>query len=209
MKIFAVALLLCSTLYSNAQSTYKNGDLLFNIVNMDNANAFSRSIVGSTHGIDEKNISHVAIVCKEDSGMYVLEATGRHGVWMCPLDSFINKAHKDKEGKALILHGRVKGSFDIKASIKNAKKHIGKRYDNLFSDTDDEFYCSELVQKSFVNKKGQLIFSPIPMSFHDDSGKILPFWIEYYKKRGLEVPEGAPGSNPGAISRHEKVKILP
>lgn len=208
MKNIAPFILFLFTLFSNAQTKYKNGDLLFNVVNMKKASEFSRSIVGSTHGIDEKNISHVAIVCKEDSGLFVLEATGRHGVWMCPLDSFLSKAHKDKDGKTLILHARVKGNIDIKTSVANAKRHIGKKYDYIFNDSDEEFYCSELVQKSFVDKKGNLIFQPIPMSFHDDAGNILPYWTTYYSKKGLVVPEGAPGSNPGALSRHKRTKIL-
>jgi hypothetical protein len=46
------------------------------------------------------------------------------------------------------------------------------------------------------------------MSFHDNSGEITNFWKEYYRKAGKEVPEGAPGSNPGDLSRNPKVKII-
>ena len=45
------------------------------------------------------------------------------------------------------------------------------------------------------------------MSFHDDTGNITDYWKEFYKKQGLEVPEGQPGTNPSELSQRENVKI--
>lgn len=202
--------LLGSIAAAMAQNTarLRNGDLLFCCANMKTASSFSRSIVASTKGCGSNDINHVAIVCIERGATFIIEATGDKGVWMCPIDTFISRAPKADDGTPLLLHGRIKGDVDINTSVANAKSHIGLKYDNLFSDTDDEFYCSELVQKSFVDSNGSLIFEPIPMSFHDARGTILPYWTEYYAKRGLEVPEGKDGSNPAALSSHKRVKIL-
>ncbi|MCR5313021.1 MAG: hypothetical protein K6E54_05140 [Bacteroidaceae bacterium] len=211
-KLFCLTFIMLMLAIQPALAQYmkkelQNGDLLFVIVNEEKASDFARSIVGSTQGIDSKKISHVAIVCKEDSGMYVLEATGK-GVIISPLDSFYTHSPHSVDGEPMVIAGRVKGNVDLVSSLRQAKGYIGRKYDFIFSDTDDEFYCSELVQKSYHDKDGKLVFDPIPMSFHDDKGRILKHWIEHYKKRGLEVPEGAPGSNPGALSRHERVEIF-
>lgn len=191
-----------------AQTKLRNGDLLFNVTDTTTASQFAKSIVGSTKGLDNAQVCHVAIVCKEKDGLFVLEATNKHGVWMCPLKDYLDNADKDAEGNPMVFVGRVTGNVDVKKSIANAKRFIGCKYDFTFDPSDDEMYCSELVQKSYVEKNGELIFKPIPMSFHDEEGRILPYWINYYLERDLDVPEGEPGSNPGALSRDKRVKVM-
>lgn len=191
-----------------AQTTLKNGDLLFCVSDTASATEFARSIVGSTKGVEQKKIDHVAIVSVEDDGTYIIEATAKHGVWKCSLSEFVENADKGEDGKPLLLVGRVKGDVDIESSIMKAKSFIGRKYDFVFSPTDDEMYCSELVQKSYVKNNGDLLFEPIPMSFHDEEGRILPYWFRYYETRNMEVPEGEPGSNPGDLSRRGNVEIL-
>lgn len=183
-----------------------HGDLLFYVENMATASDFSKSIVESTKKYDTKAINHVAIVCIENNKTYIIEATPQKGVWMCSLDTFINNAPKSNN-IPLLLHGRIKGDVDIHKSMENAKKRIGLKYDYLFSNTDDAFYCSELIQKSYVDSKGNLIFKPIKMSFHNENGVILPYWIKYYAKYGMAVPDGEAGSNPSNLSKHERMTI--
>lgn len=201
-------IMLTSALIPNSRNNLRNGDLLFNITDTTSASDFAKGIVGSTKGIDKAQVSHVAILCHEPEGWMVLEATGKHGVWMTPLDDYLAEADKDANGNPMVLVGRVKDDVDINQSITNAKAFIGCKYDFTFDPSDDEMYCSELVQKSYVDTSGNLIFNPIPMSFHDEEGRILPYWIHYYLERDLDVPEGEPGSNPGALSRDEKVEII-
>lgn len=169
------------------------GDLMFCISNKGNA------ITDVTHGINNLNISHVAIFHKNRTGIYALEATHK-GVCMNPIDSFIHK------GETVVI-GRV-ASADISGSIKNALKQLNKPYDFYFETGDSAIYCSELVQISYIDKSGQLVFPAIPMSFHDASNNITDFWKAYYAKAGKTVPEGAPGSNPGEMSRRKEVKII-
>lgn len=168
-----------------------NGDLMFCIAEGDNA------ITDVTQGIEGMKIEHVGIYYNS----YIIEATPRNGVCLTPIDSFI------KRNGGRVIVGRV-DSADIKLSIENALSYKGLPYDNIFMPDDSAIYCSELVQKSFVRNDSSLIFSPIPMSFHDASGNITPFWIAFYKQRGMEVPEGQPGSNPGELSRRESVRII-
>lgn len=195
------------TLQLEAQSRLRHGDLLFNVTDTASASEFAKGIVASTKGIGKAQVSHVAIVCKEKGELFVLEATTKHGVWMCPLKEYLDGADKDKDGHPMVFMGRVKGNVDVKSSVERAKKFIGCKYDYTFDPSDDEMYCSELVQKSYVDKHGELIFSPIPMSFHDEEGRILKYWIDYYLERDLDVPEGEPGSNPGDLSRNPRVEV--
>jgi hypothetical protein len=64
------------------------------------------------------------------------------------------------------------------------------------------------VLKNYLDAEGQLVFKPIPMSFHDKTGKVTRFWKDYYARKGLQVPEGCPGSNPGDLSRSPKLRFL-
>ena len=52
------------------------------------------------------------------------------------------------------------------------------------------------------------VFGTIPMSFHDSAGRVTEFWTKFYEVRGLTVPEGEPGTNPGQLSRDPNVRIL-
>ena len=161
------------------------GDLLFHVVAKGNA------ITDVTPGM----IDHVAIVICKDS---VIEAVGR-GVKTTPLDSL-----RRQEGYYII--GRVRRA-DPTRSIANARQYLGRPYDRLYLPDNDAIYCSELVQLSFVDKQGVHLFSPIPMSFHDATGRITDYWRQFYAKYQLEVPEGEPGTNPGELSQRSEVHI--
>ena len=104
--------------------------------------------------------------------------------------------------------GRIDVPFDSIQSLKNALSHLGKPYDYYYLPDDKEIYCSELVQKAFIDIEGKPVFHTIPMSFHTPDGKILPYWTDYYRRAGKTVPEGAPGTNPGQLSRSRRLIIL-
>lgn len=174
-------------------SKLREGDLLFVVAPAANA------ITDVTTGIDAQPIDHVGIYHIEKGGAVVIEAN-YDGVVETPFSSFLQHS-------PYLLVGRVTGRVDIQESIKNARSHLGKSYDHVYQQDDDAIYCSELVQKSYVDKEGRLLFSPIGMSFHDADGQILPYWEDFYSRRALDVPEGQPGSNPGDLSRRKNVKI--
>ena len=180
MAIVALAATACQT------SSLREGDLLFHVVEQGNA------ITNVTPGM----IDHVAIVVSSDS---VIEAVGQ-GVKMTPLDSL-----RCQTGQYLV--GRVK-DVDAQMSIAHAKRYLGKAYDRLYLSDNEEIYCSELVQLSFFNKQGKRLFTPVPMSFHDASGRITDYWTQFYAQYHMEVPEGQPGTNPGELSKRPNVKIV-
>ena len=165
----------------------------------------SNPITDATQGIDGLKIDHVAIYHHTDSADYALEAIGK-GVVLTPLTAFLNRT-KGKEGKPLVAVGRVITDCDMNTSMKRALSYVGRPYDHFYMPDDKEIYCSELIQKSFVDHHGLPVFPTIPMSFHDKDGKILDSWKQFYAFYHREVPEGEPGTNPGQLSRDKAVKV--
>lgn len=232
-KVLLVALVLDVIGCSGELTTknLKNGDLLFVV------NGHGNNITSVTKGVDGLGIDHVAVFSQGN----IIEAIPEYGVVESPLDSFMVRL---SDGESVLV-GRVEG-LDVDASVANARKLLGKPYDDIFMPSDSAIYCSELVQKSFVfegsglNMKDKddrtrigtveedvedevinsddttkvniesdrFVFGTIPMSFHDSTGKVTEFWTKFYVARGLEVPEGEPGTNPGQLSRDPSVKIL-
>jgi len=188
------------------KSNLQHGDLIFNI--QTKGSDFGKAIVNATKGNDDLSISHTAILVVDSLGIRVIEATGKYGVRICSLDTFLVKSEHSTDGKPMLLFGRLKDRRCVNEAVERAKTYLGRPYDWLFSDTEDAIYCSELVHYSFIDAEGNYIFPQQPMSFHDNTGTILPYWIEYYKKRGLEVPEGAPGTNPKGIYRSDKIEVF-
>lgn len=195
-------------------SDLRGGDLLFVV------NGQGNNITDVTDGVDGLGIDHIAVF----SDGNVVEAIPEYGVVENPLDSFLIRL-SDRES---VLVGRIEG-LDVEESVTNARKFLGKPYDDIFMPSDSAIYCSELVQKSFVFKDGlkerdqnvkevdskatgsgtkHFVFGTIPMSFHDSTGNVTEFWTKFYSARGLAVPEGEPGTNPGQLSRDPNVKIL-
>lgn len=213
--LFFIFLLLCSCSSAVEDNNddvslgnLKEGDLLFVAKGTPNA------ITEVTQGIDGLQIDHVGIYHHTDTCNYVLEAYPPK-VTLTPFTNFIaritpkdkKKNTKPSERTVRIVVGRVMTDIDIQKSMNKALSYLGRKYDNLYMPDDKELYCSELVQKSFVNHQGQLIFSTIPMTFRDKNGVIPDFWIKWYKRNNLEVPEGKPGSNPGDLSLRKQLKI--
>ena len=177
---------LCLTVVSCQTHCLVTADLLFHVTPQSNA------ITDVTPGM----VDHVAIVLNSDS---VIEAVGR-GVVITPIDSL-----RQQPGYYLI--GRVKGVHRT-LSIAHARTYCGRVYDYLYLPDNEAIYCSELVQFSFVDKHGKRLFEPIPMSFHDATGQITDYWKHFYKKYGMDVPEGQPGTNPGELSRRRQIRII-
>ena len=189
-------------------SALQHGDLLFCVAS-PSRDGIAKAIVSVTEGIDLQRVSHVAIVCKEPNGQfYALEATTPNGVCFTPIDSFLLHSDHTPEGRPLLLLGRLKDPSNVAASVEKAKSYLGRPYDYLYEPSDSALYCSELVHYSYVSFTGEVLFPQQPMSFHDRSGQVTQFWKDYYRERNRTVPEGEPGTNPGGISRSDKIEIV-
>lgn len=170
------------------------GDLLFC------AQVKGNNITDVTQGVGGMKIDHVAIFHRQGGRAFALEAI-HSGVGLTPIDSFMAR-------REAVLAARLRDTLGVARSVERALRFIGRPYDFNFMPDDSAFYCSELVQKCYRDSRGELVFKPIPMSFHDQSGRITPYWHDYYARQGLQVPEGEPGSNPGDLSRSAAICIL-
>ncbi len=170
------------------------GDLLFC------ASESGNQITAVTQGVDGMKIDHVAIAHWEGGKWYALEAVHR-GVCLTPIDSLLAR-------RTCVVHAQLTDTVGVAQSVQRALACLGKPYDFNFMPDDSAYYCSELVQKNYRDRNGQLVFPPIPMSFHDKTGKVTAYWKDYYARQGLCVPEGEPGSNPGDLSRSKAIRIL-
>lgn len=197
-SILCVFLFLAATLFGSAQNKVmqlQEGDLLFCISAQGNA------ITQVTQGVEGLRIDHVGMVHHRNDSVYVLEAVHK-GVVLTPIDRFL--VRRD----SLVFASRLVDTTGVSRSVARAMQYLGRPYDFLFMPSDDTFYCSELVQKNYLDAQGELIFQSIPMSFHDETGMVTQFWKDYYARRGMQVPEGEPGSNPGDLSRSPKLRFL-
>lgn len=184
-----------------------DGDLLFCIE--PTGEGLSAAISAVTQGFDGAQVVHVGIACHrhDSTAIQLLEATPSHGVWLTSLSDFLDHNEHDALGNPLVIVGRLRDTLGLAASIVRAHQYIGLPYDTLYMPDAAQIYCSELVQLSYLRPDGSAIFPTIPMSFSDSTGQIAPYWQQLYGQRGLAVPEGLPGTNPGAMSRDNALRL--
>ena len=194
---FIVFLSVALTALGQSVKDLREGDLLFCCT--DTANA----ITAVTSGVEDLPIDHVAVFHRiggEEGIPYVIEAV-KPTVRLTPIDIFLcNNPH--------VIVGRVNADFYVQPSVRRCLAMVGKPYDDLYLPGDSAIYCSELVQLNYRTVSNRLIFEPVPMSFHDKTGRVTDYWQEFYAQRGMTVPEGAPGTNPGELSRRQEVNII-
>ena len=187
MKMLLMSVMALVAFCASGQPMRK-GDLMFHFPARDN----------SITEVSPARIDHVAIYLGGDS---VLEAVPDKGVTVTKMGQLL------KREDGCYYYASVKGA-DRKQSILNARKYIGMPYDSLFLPGNEAVYCSELVQCSYVDRKGTLLFGTVPMSFRNSRGLIDLFWVEFYSRHGMSVPEGEQGSNPAELSRRSHVGKL-
>ena len=196
--LFKILFVACA-LWANAQESILEGDLLF-AYSATTGCAISQATVHDTTALP---IYHVAIATWVGEKLYALEAIDE-GVVLTPYEKFVERTRS----KGGMLVGRLRDRSGASQSVSNAMEHIGKPYDYLYMIDTQEIYCSELVQLSYVNGRGQRLFPLINMSFHGSDGRILDYWREHYAKHNMAVPEGALGTNPAQIAHDPAVEIV-
>ncbi|WP_372751260.1 YiiX/YebB-like N1pC/P60 family cysteine hydrolase [Labilibaculum sp.] len=210
LLLFAIIcqLLACHDLQKNNCFSLERGDLLFQDLDSD---SISDAIEEVTGGKDHLSFSHVGIVDVNSKGdTVVLEAISK-GVCYTLLDSFFKRSTTVNH-QAKVEVGRLKPEFIplIPEALEKGKKLIGKTYDDAYVMGDSSYYCSELIYEIFKTKEDSLcVFELQPMTFKNTiTGDFLPFWIEYYQKLGVEIPEGNPGLNPNGMSGSPNINMV-
>lgn len=184
------------------------GDILFQDLD---CGPFCDAVEKVTFGIRGCKFSHVAIAVKDNNGkIAVLEAVSK-GVCITDLETFLAKS-KDSNNNPKVIVGRLKPKYQklIPKAIIEAKKLIGRPYDDVFCITNNDYYCSEIIYDVFkISNNGNPIFNLYPMTFKDpETGKTFPAWVDYFKELNKPIPEGELGNGPGSISLSDKLNIV-
>jgi len=110
--------------------------------------------------LDEQyDISHCAIVCKNDSACYIIHSVSStlsdiDGVQSQDLKSFINDSQYNS---VIVIRYKPKINKPLSAISKRAKFYLSQKipFDNAFDINDSsEFYCTELLWKVILNEYG-------------------------------------------------------
>lgn len=100
-------------------------------------------------------------------------------------------------------------------------KEIGTKYNDIFSSNlmnshqKRSFYCCQLISEAYkcsnTKSPGESPFLPYKLNFADSSGKIIPYWIKYFKQRCPSnpiVPQGESGTHPSILRMSPCIKLL-
>jgi uncharacterized protein YycO len=197
--------LFCACTTSVEHFRFQTGDLLFQV---GKSSELSKAIAEATSGESCVHYTHVGIVIVENDTVYVIEATPPK-VCKTLLDTFLLRSANVTE-KPIVSVGRLKKEYRkaIPQAVVRAKKLLGKPYDYVYSPDNDAYYCSELVTLSFLNKQDLPIFETVSMNFRDTDGNLPTYWIEHFEGHNAVIPENRMGSNPGDLSKSDKIKIV-
>lgn len=184
------------------EAALRSGDLIFVGLPMDyqvEPSSMDSAISASTGTDGALNLIHVAIAEVSADSVWIIDATLAHGVDRHPLDTFLTDfTLRDGSYPAFIVK-RAKG-IDAEAAVEKAKSFCGRGYDLRFLPDNEELYCSELVQDSYLDAAGNPVFSSEPMNWLAPDGTMPPYWEWLFGLLGMEVPQGVPGTNPQGMS---------
>lgn len=141
---------------------------------------------------------HVAIAEVCGNGVWVIDATVRHGVDRHPIDTLYEDFRR-KDGSLPVFEvRRLRDRSHVDGYIRNAKEKLGLPYDLLFLPDNGAYYCSELVYDAYKS-----VFEAVPMNFLAPDGSMPAYWTELFGRLGTEVPQGVTGTNPQQLSASE------
>lgn len=196
IRLFFISLLLAAC--SSHNYVPQDGDIFFCVA--ESSSEMSSAIVNATMSEETLQFDHVALFANINNQPSIIEASPNGGVKCISLEEFLSDANKINHLPAIVVK-RVKDHADINATINRAQQFIGLPYDWSYFPDNNKLYCSELIYESFIDNKGNYIFTAKPMRFSDEKGNVLQFWIDLFQKLGEPIPEGVLGTNPNDMSQ--------
>lgn len=175
----------------------KNGDLVF-------VSAQTEDLSGAINRVtkinDKRNFDHVGLIEKTKDSIFVLHAAPKGGSQREEINHFIQS---QKNNQLTIYRLSNNHQQSIPNAIATAKKLLGKPYNWEYILNNETLYCSDFIERAF---RKDSVFELIPMNFKNPkTGEIDDFWIDFYQKRNLNVPQNQPGTNPNQLAESDKL----
>lgn len=192
----------CSTQKTISETKLQNGDLIFVEAKQEN---ISGAINRVTQKSKAENFDHVGIIEKAEDGIFVLHASPKLGSNRQSFDEFYEK-NLESNQKMVVYRLKKAHQNSVETAIAKAKTLLGKPYNWSYVLNEESYYCSDFVERAF---RENAVFEHIPMDFKNpETGRIDDFWIDFYKKFDMEVPQDKPGTNPNQQAGSDKLSRI-
>ena len=203
---FLCILCLCLAVSCDRQQavSLRTGDLIFVGIPADyslDSSSMDAAIADATGHPDSLNLIHVAIAEVADDGTWIIDATIKHGVDRHPLDTFLTDFTLKDGSYPVFEVMRLKDAKLAATAVERAKIFLGTPYDVAFLPDNGAFYCTELVQVSYLADDGARLFPSAPMNFKNAEGEFPLYWQQLFALIGQPIPQDIPGTNPQAMAR--------
>lgn len=201
--IFFVGFLFsCSTQKNIYKTKLQNGDLIFVEAKQEN---LSGAINRVTQKSKTENFDHVGIIEISEDGNFVLHASPKRGSNRQALNEFYEENFESNQ-KMIVYRLKKTHRNSIDSAVATAKILLGKPYNWSYVLNEESYYCSDFVERAF---RENTVFEYIPMNFRNpETGRIDDFWIDFYKKIDMEVPQDKPGTNPNQQATSDKLSRI-
>ncbi|KTF35812.1 YiiX/YebB-like N1pC/P60 family cysteine hydrolase [Xanthomonas vesicatoria] len=202
MRIALLLLLLIALLPATALALdVHEGDLLFVTAART---GLSGAIDDATATQGEPSFDHVALVAHAGDTEVVLHAD-EQGSREQALATFIAEASA-KQRQIVVYRLTPAYRPAIPHAIAQARRMLGKPYNDTYVQDDNSYYCSDFIERAF---RAHQVFALQPMNFKNpQTGNVSPYWTEFYRSKGMAVPQGLPGTNPNDMAKAAALRMV-
>ncbi|MBB4605675.1 hypothetical protein GGR59_001920 [Xanthomonas arboricola] len=197
LAVLALALLPATSIAVQLQ----DGDLLFVTAART---GLSGAIDDATAKQDAPSFDHVALLAHDGTEQVLLHAD-EQGSRQQPLQAFVEDANtRHRQIHVYRLTEEQRGA--IPGAIAQARRMLGKPYNQTYVQDDNSYYCSDFIERAF---RAQHVFALQPMNFRNlQTGQVSPYWTEFYRSKGMAVPQGLPGTNPNDMAKSAALRVV-
>lgn len=143
---------------------------------------------------------HAAILDVDTTGIWIIDATIKHGIDRHPLDTFL-RDFTLKDGSLPILEVyRLKDQSHIQSYLENTKTYLGEQYDVDFQQDNGKHYCTELIYDSYQQGEDH-IFTSGPIDFRNSEGEFPVYWQFLFNLISTPIPQGNEGTLPASMRK--------
>jgi hypothetical protein len=192
--LLLLSLLLTPALPAAAKTLHvQDGDLLF-------VTAASTGLSGAINDATARQgtvgYDHVALVAHDAGAQIVLHAD-EEGSRQQTLAAFLDEA-RAKQRQVFVYRLKRGERSAIPDAIAQARGMLGKPYNFTYVQAEDSYYCSDFIERAF---RAHHVFALQPMNFKNaQTGEISKYWIDFYRGKGMDVPQDKPGTNPNDMA---------